>query len=195
MEKTYSFEKDQVILSLRKKYENEQLKTLHLLDDIESRNKFNRELQLENTELKRFNAEMMRKVDKLEKLLKFTENKQGKRLKSQMHQDFERELMEKNPELLSKNVMDILAKRVQKPKQWNRNDVAKAFAARSISRKTVRLVRDVYKLPSPSLSSLRDYASKIKIVRGKFHHNLQTIILIFNNFSRNFKVFKMNLLI
>ena len=108
---------------------------------------------------------------KLEELrIKSRESMQNK-------EEFASELVTMNPSLFSPQQMDLLTKKINRVKQWNKEDIAKGFTMRLFGDKAYKFVRNGLKYPLPSKTSLRKYAGKIDLKEIFVHVDKNTMLL------------------
>jgi hypothetical protein len=121
--------------------------------------------------------ELLEKYNELETQHQLLKNTTGKKIKllndqlrhyrSKCQQFCKQEKEETNAmkKFFTKNQMDLLLKR-RKRVNWTSEEAASAFTLRYYSKKSYLYVKSTLQFPLPGLSSLRRWASKLKITNG-----------------------------
>lgn len=151
------FNKDQVIKTLNTKYIEERKKTALLENSAISQSERYKNLQTENYKLREINENLLKQISE-QKIKEISLQQKASQLNIlRLRKEWEDQLQSKNPKLLTPKVMELLTGKVSKVQKWDTQDIANAFAALAVSRKTLKFVREVLRYPMPGLTSLKRY--------------------------------------
>lgn len=89
-----------------------------------------------------------------------------KRVEKQMKEKVQENMYRILKQVFTPGQIKILLNPQKKRAVWSSEDIASAISLRSVSPKAYRYLRNVTKIPLPGLSTIRRWASKIKINMG-----------------------------
>jgi Transposase protein len=83
-----------------------------------------------------------------------------------MIQDYEEKLIKNNPRLITRNVLDVLNKKVIRPYRYTPAEIGTAISLLGLGPKAIKMIKNVLGYPMPSISTIQRYSRYIDIVEG-----------------------------